>query len=214
MALKEMLRDHFPGIRLKNIIIILSGSAIVAFGLYNIHDPADITEGGILGLELLLEYWLGISPAFTSLVLTALCFYFGWRTLGRSFIIYSAFSVGSFSLFYLIAEQTPRAFPHIAEHPLTAAIAGAVFIGVGAGLTVKMGGAQSGDDALAMAINHRWGCKVSTVYLISDVTVLLLSLSYIPLNRIVYSLITVILSGQIIELILMLGKKERADADR
>ncbi len=36
------------------------------------------------------------------------------------------------------------------------------------------------------------------MYLISDLSVLALSLSYIPLSRIVYSLLTVVLSGQII----------------
>ena len=35
----------------------------------------------------------------------------------------------------------------------------------------------------------------------SDLTVLLLSLSYIPLGRIAYSLLTVILSGQLIGLV-------------
>ena len=76
-----------------------------------------------------------------------------------------------------------------------------LFIGVGAGLCVRAGGATSGDDALAMGIRSATGLKISTVYLISDLTVLALSLSYIPLRRIAYSLLTVILSGQIIGLL-------------
>ena len=43
--------------------------------------------------------------------------------------------------------------------------------------------------------------KIQWIYLISDLSVLLLSLSYIPLRRIAYSLLTVILSGQIIGLL-------------
>ena len=39
---------------------------------------------------------------------------------------------------------------------------------------------------------------IERIYLISDLTVLGLSLSYIPVTRIFYSLITVVLSGQII----------------
>ncbi len=45
------------------------------------------------------------------------------------------------------------------------------------------------------------------MYLFSDLTVLLLSLTYIPLQRILYSLITVILSGKLIGLIQRVGKK-------
>lgn len=201
------VKTLFKNIKLKNILIILLGSAIVAFGMYNIHDVSDITEGGIFGLDLLLEYHFGISPAFTNLIFTALCFFLGWRALGRDFIIYSAFSTASFSLFYAIMERTPRLFPQIAGHPLLAAIAGAAFVGIGVGLSVREGGAQSGDDALAMALQHYTGCKVSTVYLISDLVVLILSLTYIPVKKIGFSLITVILSGQIIELIAKTGKK-------
>ena len=49
-----------------------------------------------------------------------------------------------------------------------------------------------------MTIRSLTGIGVEKVYLVSDLTVLLLSLSYIPLRRFAYSLLTVILSGQII----------------
>ena len=82
--------------------------------------------------------------------------------------------------------------------PLLAAVAGALFIGVGAGLCVRVGGATSGDDALAMSLSHVTHIPIQWLYLISDLLVLWLSLSYIPLKRIGYSLLTVVLSGQII----------------
>lgn len=195
------IRSLFKNIKPKSILLILLGSAVTAFGMYNIHDISDITEGGIFGLDLLLEYHFGISPAYTNLIFTALCFFLGWRALGRDFIVCSAFSTLSFSLFYAIMERTPRIFPQIADHPLPAALAGALFVGVGVGLSVREGGAQSGDDALAMALHHYFGWSMSAVYLISDLVVLALSLTYIPLRKIIFSLITVILSGQLIGLI-------------
>ena len=54
------------------------------------------------------------------------------------------------------------------------------------------------DDALAMSISHITKIGIQWVYLITDLSVLLLSLSYIPIGRIAYSLLTVTLSGQII----------------
>ena len=89
-------------------------------------------------------------------------------------------------------------FPGIAEVPLAAAIFGALFIGIGAGICVRVGGATSGDDALAMSLSHLTKVPIQWIYLISDLLVLGLSLSYIPFSRISYSLLTVILSGQII----------------
>jgi len=189
------------------------GAMITSFGIYQIHDVSDITEGGILGLDLLLNYWFHISPAVGNFVMTAVCFAIGWKALGKSFVVYSAIATGSFSLFYRIWEHTPRLFPQIAGYPLLAALAGALFVGVGVGLSVSRGGAQSGDDALAMAFSHYWGWKVSKVYLVSDLTVLLLSLSYIPWQKIVYSLVTVVLSGQIIELTVLLYQKRQKRKD-
>ena len=76
---------------------------------------------------------------------------------------------------------------------------GAIFVGVGVGLCVLAGGAPGGDDALAMSLSHTLRCRIGWIYLASDLTVLALSLSYIPLRRILYSLLTVVLSGQIID---------------
>ena len=173
-------------------------SAFQAFGMYNIHALSGVTEGGIFGLILLLHHWLGLSPAFSSLILNGGCYLLGWRTLGKEFIGYSIVAALGYSMGYRLCEQFPPLLPGIAELPLLASVAGALFIGIGAGLCVRVGGATSGDDALAMSLTHLTGIPIQRLYLISDLVVLTLSLSYIPLRRIGYSLLTVILSGQII----------------
>jgi uncharacterized membrane-anchored protein YitT (DUF2179 family) len=50
---------------------------------------------------------------------------------------------------------------------------------------------------------------IQHLYLISDLTVLLLSLTYIPLGKILYSLLTVVLSGQIIGLLQKTPQKQK-----
>ena len=188
----------FPRPEWKKVVLSLVGGAILAFGLYNIHAQADVTEGGILGLSLLLDHWFHISPAITNFILNFLCYFIGWKTLGKEFLLYSAISGGGFSVFYAVFERFEPLWKDAAQHPLAAALVGALFVGVGIGLAVRAGGAPGGDDAVAMAISHKLGCKIQTVYLFSDLTVLALSLTYIPLQRILYSLLTVVLSGQII----------------
>lgn len=195
---------------LKNLIPALSGGAILAFGLYNVHSISGVTEGGALGLTLLAEHWLGISPAWSALILNICCYGLGLKTLGRSFLLWSAVSGGSFSLFYTIFEQYPRVFPQIADMPLAAAVTGALFVGIGIGLCVRAGGAPTGDDALAMSLSHRFHVPIERIYLISDMTVLTLSLTYLPLSRIAWSMLTVLLSGKIIGIIQRFGPKGTA----
>jgi uncharacterized membrane-anchored protein YitT (DUF2179 family) len=196
-----------PKLKSTNCLILLIGSIIQAIGIYNIHSLADVTEGGVLGLTLLLQHWFQISPAVSSLILNLACYALGWKALGKDFIGYSLVSISTYSICYGILEQFPPLWPEIAQLPLLAAVAGALFIGIGAGLCVRAGGATAGDDALAMSFNHIFRWPIERIYLVSDLTVLLLSLSYIPLRRIAYSLLTVVLSGQIIGLIQKVHKK-------
>ena len=185
----------------KACAIAALGSAIQAFGLYNIHSISGVTEGGVLGLTLLLEHWFGISPSISGLVLNGACYALGFTLLGREFIFYSFIAGGGFSLFYAIFERFPPLWPQLAEMPLLAAVVGALFVGVGAGLSVRAGGASGGDDALAMCIAHVTGMGIQWAYLSTDLVVLGLSLTYIPLRRIGYSLLTVLISGQLIGLV-------------
>ena len=172
---------HSLDLKLKSCLIALFGSAFLAFGLYHVHSFSGVTEGGVLGMTLLLDHWFHISPSVSGFVMNLACYAMGWKLLGRQFIAYSILSSASFSLSYRICEQFPPLWPQLADMPLAASLLGAIFVGVGAGLKIQ------------------WIC------LLSDFAVLVLSLSYIPLNRMVYSILTVLLSGQIIGFVQTVG---------
>ena len=191
----------FRNLKASPCITAVLSSSFLAFGLYNVHAVSGVTEGGVLGMTLLLEHWFAVSPAVSGFIMNLACYALGWRLLGRKFMAYSIISAAGFSVSYKICEQFDPLWPQLADMPLLACVAGAVFVGVGAGLCVRAGGAPGGDDALAMSISRLTHCRVELVYIISDLAVLALSLSYIPLRRIAYSVVTVLLSGRIIGII-------------
>jgi len=196
---------------IKGSLLALLGGSILAFGLYHIHAQSGVTEGGQLGLTLLLHHWWRISPALSGFLINAVCYLIGWRTLGKRFLLYSGVSTVSFSIVYRICEQFPPLWPEIGQYPLVAALLGAIFVGIGCGLCVRIGGAPSGDDALAMSLSRICKIKIEYVYMISDMTVLLLSLSYIPVKRIAFSLLTVLLSGKLIGLVQRFPDKKKGN---
>ena len=135
--MKRSFYNHIPHFKLKNCIFLVLGSAILAFGLFNVHSFSGVTEGGTLGLTLLFDHWFSISPAISSLILNAICYFIGWRTLGKDFIGYSAVCCASFSVFYWIFESVGPIFLQIADYRLVAALVGATFVGVGVGLCYR-----------------------------------------------------------------------------
>ena len=194
-------------IKIKNVLLVILGSAILALGIYHIHSISGVTEGGILGGILLIEHHFSISPAVSGLVLNLLCYALGFKVLGKEFIVYSIISSAGFSVVYAICELFPRIYPSLADYPLIASILGGIFVGVGCGISVRFGGATGGDDAIAMSVNKLFCIGVQWVYLFTDLTVLLLELTYIPLQRIMYSILTVVISGQIVGLIQKIKSK-------
>ena len=197
----------FSRLSVKNCFLALLGAAIQAVGVCNIHAYSGVTEGGVLGATLLIQHWLHISPAVSSLVLNAACYLLGWRTLGREFIWYSILAGGGFSVFYALCEPFAPLWPALVTSPLLCAVIGAVFVGVGAGLSVRAGGAPGGDDALAMSLSRILKWDIQWVYLFSDLVVLALSATYIPWQKLGYSLLTVLLSGQIIGWVQKIGRR-------
>lgn len=191
--LKKLIRRYFY------LAYILLGAFILAFGMYNVHSRTIITEGGIWGIELLLFNWFGLSPAVTAPLLDGTCYLMGVVFLGKDFILKSVVGTLGYSAFYALLEQFPPLLPDLNGVPIAAAIIGALFVGIGAGIVVRQGGACAGDDALALVISKKLKIKISQAYLFTDMTVLLLSLTYIPFRQIAYSLLTVLLSGWIIE---------------
>lgn len=195
-ALWSRLTD---GITARKIFYIILGAMICSFGIHNIHQRTNITEGGVIGMMLLIDHWLHLSPAYITPVLDASCYLLAFKILGGNFIKMSLISTSCISLFYKLWEQFPPMLPDLSGHPLIAAVLGGLFVGVGVGLIVRQGGSSGGDDALALVISHLTHWRLSRSYLFTDLTVLALSLSYIPVRRIVFSLVTVTISSYLID---------------
>lgn len=208
-SLYDKGRRLFPP---KILLSILAGTAISAFGMVNIHQRVHITEGGVLGMILLLNYWFHIPASLLSPILDAISYAAGFKYLGKAFLPRSIAATLSLAFFLRFWEVVPFRLPDLSAHPLLAAVFGACFVGVGVGIIVRQGISSGGDDALALVISKITGCKISRAYLATDLTVLALSLSYIPVTRIAYSLVTVTVSSLLIDAVSSFRVPEKNEA--
>ena len=200
-------------LRPQNLAPLLLGAAILSFGLHNIHSRTSITEGGVLGLLLFFNHWTGLPASLVSPVLDLACYLAAWRYLGGGFIRTSLVSTAAVAGFFKLWEVLPYALPDLSPYPLLAAVAGGLFVGLGVGMIVRQGGSSGGDDALALTISRLTRWRLSRCYLFTDLVVLGLSLTYIPVLNIAFSLVTVTISSLLIDKVQNFGlHKEEAGA--
>ena len=183
-TLQQKIRHALGRFTAKRIAMILLGTAILSFGIHNIHQRTAITEGGIIGLVLLINHWLGVPASVASPLLDAASYALAFKFLGWDFLLSAGLASVSLAGFYRIWECLPPMLPDLTPWPLAAALLGGVF-----------------DDALALVIHKLTGWRLSRAYLFTDLTVLFASLSYIPFRRIAFSLVTVTVSSLLIDFI-------------
>ena len=186
--------------KLKRIILILLGSLILSFGIYNLNYQNNITEGGVLGVLLLLKNLFDIEPSVANLIIDMSLLIIAYKFFGRQFLTHSIIATLSFSIFYKIFESIGPLIPVLQSKFIVTILSG-LFVGVGVGIIVSNGAAAGGDDALAMVISKVTSMTIGNVYMVGDITVLILSLTYLSVYDIFWSLIAVNISGRTIDFI-------------
>lgn len=186
---------------LKSILLIIIGASILSFGSYNFNYQNNVTEGGVLGLLLLMQQIFNISPSITSVIIDFSLFSIGTKFFGKRFLLYSVLSTITFSTTYKIWESVGFLIPSFTNNMLIASILAGIGVGVGVGLVVRGGGASGGDDVIALLGNKLLKLKVNHVYLVTDAIVLLMSLVYLDIKQVFFSIIAVTISGKIISII-------------
>ena len=186
---------------LKSILLIIIGSSILGFGSYNFNYQNGVTEGGVLGLILLIKNVFDISPSITNLIIDLSLFAIGAKFFGKRFLVCSIFASICFSISYRIFEKIGFIVPNLSTHMLVASIFAGIFIGVGVGLVLRGGGAAGGDDVIALLGDKFTPLKINQVYLLSDALILVASLIYLDLIQVIFSIVAVVISGTLIGLI-------------
>lgn len=181
----------------KDWLYIIIGNMIFAFGLVNVHVPSKITEGGMIGLTILLFRLFSLSPAITSVVLNGGLYLLGAKVMDKRFLLHSIISTILFSLCYEIFDLIGPVLPLFS--PWVASVLGAIFVGVGCGLVVTRGVASSGDDCYALIMNKKTRLSISKAYFLSDFIVIVLSyLVYLTTVQMLSSFLTTFISSSII----------------
>lgn len=184
---------------------IMFGTALYAFGIHFFILPNEFMEGGITGIGILLNYAFGWQLSITTLLLNIPLFLLGWKLLSRRDMALTIFGTLSLSFFLFVMEQLLRQgwiTPFITKDDLIlAALYAGLTVGAGLGIVFRFGGTTGGSDILGRVLNRWKGWSMGQFFLYFDAAVIALSIFYISMERILYTLVVVYISAKTIDVI-------------
>lgn len=187
------------GLSFLDFSLMTLGNVTMAFTIFNIHVPAKITEGGVLGGIVLVNKIFGLDPAFINLIINFVLYFLGIFLLEKGFLKKAVYSTLIYSLTWKICDFTGPVLPSLAGWPFLAAMVGGLLLGAGCGLVVTRGGSSGGDDCLVMILDRYTPLTLSSAYFLCDVIVLLLSfMVYLPAQNLFCSLLTTLISSFVV----------------
>lgn len=188
-------------LKTRNIIFILAGAAIYAFGLVNFNMKNQLAEGGVTGLALILYNLFSIDPGISNIVLNIPLFIAGWTFFKRDEFIYTLIGTCSLSIFLFIFQYWIT-FDFTLKHDLfLAALFAGAFIGGGLGIIFRYGGTTGGSDIVARITHKKCGWTMSKTMLFIDAAVIILSLVYLDYRQMMYTLVSVFVGARMIDMI-------------
>lgn len=144
---------------------IAVGVLIFSLGMNFFLTPNRIAAGGVSGLAVVIYHLIGWPVGITMLVLNVPLFLFGSRVLGASF---GARSVFGFVLLSVAIDLTAPFMPALTNDALLASIYGGVLMGIGSGLTYRLGGSTGGTAIAARLMSHYFRMSVGRALLLAD----------------------------------------------
>ncbi len=187
-------------IRVRDIFFIVLGTCLYAFGLVTFNIANNLAEGGVTGITLILHALIGLDPAYTTLLINIPLILFGGKVLGSRSFIYTIIGTASLSIFLWIWQRVPITIG-IDHDLLIASLLAGLFSGLGSGFVYRVGGTTGGSDIVARILEKKMGISMGRSLLYFDICVLLLSLCYLDVKHMMYTLIASFVFSKIIDFV-------------
>jgi len=184
--------------RVMDLFFIIVGSFIFALAVNIFVIPNELGEGGVTGLTIIAYYLYEWSPGLVNLVLNGFLILIGYRYLSKNTTIYTIIAVLFNSLFLHLTTGWSIASDEIVVNT----IFGGLFIGVGIGLIIRVGGTTAGSTILA-SITHKYlGWNISYGLLFFDMIVVLSSYFIIGAEKLMLTIIMLYIATKVMEFII------------
>ncbi len=151
--------------------------------------PNNLVGGGVTGIAAIIQYAThgAVKIGYTYFAVNAVLLLLAMRSLGKSFgakTIYAMIvaSVGLSAFQDMIPQEVIQSLA-LDNGKLISSVVGAIFVGVGIGISMSQGGSSGGTDIIALMINKKRNISPGRLMMMMDVVIILSSMlfpSYTP----------------------------------
>ncbi|MGK5091096.1 YitT family protein, partial [Deltaproteobacteria bacterium TL4] len=184
-----------------NLLLIVLGSFITGVGINAFLVPHKLISGGVSGLSQLFSYITPVSVAVYVLLLNIPIFAFGWRYVGRSFIIGSF--VGTLMLSLSLYSTAWMAHMGWAPEKLLSAVIGGVLSGSGTGLVFRANSSHGGTDVISAAVKRKWSLSIGTVGFMFNIGIVMSLGVIFGMHTALYTILALFCSSMALDRVMM-----------
>lgn len=183
---------------IRDLIFIVIGSFIFAAGVNTFIISADLGEGGVTGLAIVLYYAFHLSPGITNFVLNAILIAVGYRYLSKRSMYLTIVATILISLFLELTGSWHIETGNI----LVNAVFGGSCVGLGIGIIVLAGGTTAGTTILAKIAAKYLDVSTPYALLFFDLIVVAISMTVIPIASALVTIISLYIGTKVMDFVI------------
>jgi|CryBogDrversion2_11_1035321.scaffolds.fasta_scaffold06478_1 uncharacterized membrane-anchored protein YitT (DUF2179 family)/HD superfamily phosphodiesterase len=180
-----------------DIIFIIAGVIITAFGLKGFLVPNQFFDGGITGISLMIHEYFKINLAYVIVAVNIPFVIISYFSINKGFAIKTFFAVTFLGICLLYPS-----FPTITDDKLLISIFGGFFLGIGIGLTMRAGCAVDGIEVLALYTLRRSSFTISEIILGINIIIFSFAAFHFGPKTALYSMLTYFIASKTIDYVI------------
>ena len=192
---RKIIKFRYLAIEVLQIVV---GTAIMAFGTTLFLLPNQLSSGGFSGLGTITYYLLGTPLGTTTLILNIPLFIMSLIKNGKKFFLNALLGTVLLSVFFNVFEE----FKPLTTDRFLACIYGGIIIGIGTAIILKANASTGGTDLLTQIIKaFKPGIKISSLLVLLDILIVALNVIFFKELEIgLYSAITIYIMGKMLDI--------------
>lgn len=173
-----------PHTLLEDSLALAMGTLVISFGLLLLKEAHAVT-GGISGIAILIHYATGMRFGIAFFLLNLPFYYFGYKRMGKAFVLKTFCAVGLLSLF---VEINAHFIKLQSVDPIYAATLGNVLIGLGFVILFRHRASLGGINILALYLQDRYAIRAGKFQMVVDTGIVIASLALVSLPALLISI--------------------------